>query len=221
MIDYNSASKSYDNTRNASEQLIALFDRGIHFSPSTTVLDFGCGTGNYLHLIQTVYGCKCRGVEPSEGMRVKAKEKNPELVIEPGDHSRIPYPDDFFDFVYMTDVVHHVPDLEKMFQEIKRGPKIEGKTLYCPPSLTPRLKKRFFNHYFPSLSEVEKRRYPDVEGIISKAKATGLDLMSVVVRPYPDTSAISPDLVRTAEEKNWSMFRLLGDEGTMLPAWNG
>jgi len=211
MIDYNAAAKSYDNTRSASKQSIALFDSVIHFSSSTTVLDFGCGTGNYLHLIQTVYDCECRGVEPSEGMRAKAKEKNPELVIEPGDHSRIPYPDDFFDFAYMTDVIHHVPDLGQMFQEIKRVLKQKGKLCIATQSHT-QIEKRFFNHYFPSLSEIEKRRYPDVEGIISNAKATGLDLMSVVVRPYPDTSVISPALVRTAEEKNWSMFRLLGDE---------
>src|SRR5277367_697225 len=120
MIDYNAAAKSYDNTRNASEQLIVLFYKAIRFSSATTVLDFGCGTGNYLHLIQTNYGSRCYGVEPSDGMRIKAKEKNSDLIVEQGDHTRIPYRENFFDFVYMTDVIHHVPDLGQMFQTIKR-----------------------------------------------------------------------------------------------------
>jgi len=211
MIDYNAAAKSYDNTRNASEQLIALFHKAVHFSSAVTILDFGCGTGNYLNLIQTLYGCQCYGVEPSEGMRAKAKEKNSELIIEKGDHTRIPFPDRYFDFTYMTDVVHHVPDSKRMFHEIKRVLKQKGKLCIATQS-HPQIESRFFNQYFPSLSKIEKKRYPDVAGIISNAKAIGFDLISVVVRPYPDISVISAALVRTVEEKNWSMFRLLGDE---------
>jgi SAM-dependent methyltransferase len=211
MINYNAASKSYDNTRGASEELITHFNNVVHFSHSTTVLDFGCGTGSYLNLIQTVYGCKCHGVEPSQGMRVKAKEKNRELRIEAGDHSRIPCADDFFDFVYMTDVIHHVPDLGHMFRTIRRVLKPQGKLCIVTESHA-QIEGRFYNRYFPSLANNEKRRYPDVQDIVRHAEGVGFRLSSVEIRPAPASAAVSASLVRTAEEKNFSMFRLLGDE---------
>ncbi|MCE0521355.1 MAG: class I SAM-dependent methyltransferase [Methylacidiphilales bacterium] len=211
MIDYNAASKSYDNTRNASEQMISLFHDVIHFSQSTTVLDFGCGTGNYLNLIQTSYGCKCYGVEPSDGMRIRAKEKNPDLIIEHGDHAQIPYPEDFFDFVYMTDVIHHVPNLAHMFQTIRRVLKSQGKLCIVTESHA-QIERRFYNRYFPSLAKNEKRRYPDVKEIVHQAEAVGFHLSSVEIRPSPASAAVSTSLVKTVEEKNFSMFRLLSDE---------
>jgi len=211
MIDYNAASKSYDNTRNASEALIALFHKTVHFSNATAVLDFGCGTGNYLHLIQTNYGSRCYGVEPSEGMRIRAKEKNTELIIEPGDHGKIPYPDDFFDFAYMTDVIHHVPDLGRMFQTIRKVLKQQGKLCVVTESHA-QIEARFYNKYFPSLAKNEKRRYPDIQDIVHQAEAVGFRLCSVEIRPAPASAVVSAPLVRTVEEKNFSMFRLLSDE---------
>jgi ubiquinone/menaquinone biosynthesis C-methylase UbiE len=210
MIDYNAASKSYDNTRSASEHLVARFDDVIHFSTMTAVLDFGCGTGNYLNLIKAIYGCKCYGVEPSTGMRARAKEKNPRLIIEEGDHSKIPFSNSFFDFIYMTDVIHHVPDLRLMFITLKEALKPTGKLCIITESHA-QIKGRFYNRYFPSLSENEMRRYPDVAKIISCAKSADFTLVSLDVREAPASSVVSASLVKTVEEKNFSMFRLLND----------
>ncbi len=211
MIDYNAASKSYDNTRNASEALIALFHKAVRFSGASVVLDFGCGTGNYLHLIQTLYGCQCHGVEPSDGMRIKVNEKNPVLIIEQGNHSHIPYPDSFFDFAYMTDVIHHVPDLGQMFQTIRRVLKPQGKLCIVTES-HPQIEARFYNRYFPSLAKNEKQRYPDVQDIVHVAEDTGFQLNFVEIRPASISAAVSASLIRTVEEKNFSMFRLLSNE---------
>ncbi len=210
MIDYNAASKSYDNTRNASQEVLALFDKVIHFSNKTTVLDFGCGTGDYLSLIQTTYGCKCYGIEPSGGMRSKAIEKNPKLIIEQGDHSKNPYYL-LFDFVYMTDVIHHVPDLEQMFQMIEKALKSKGKLCIVTESHA-QIKSRFYNRYFPSLAENEMRRYPDLPKIVSCAEKVGLTLKSLDTRKASASSVVSDALVKTVEEKNYSMFRLLADD---------
>jgi ubiquinone/menaquinone biosynthesis C-methylase UbiE len=211
MIDYNTAAQSYDNTRNASTTLIALFDRTVHFSVATTVLDFGCGTGNYLNFIQTNYGCRCYGVEPSDGMRDKAKEKNLNLIIEQGDHGQIPYPNDFFDFAYMTDVIHHVPDLRLMFQTIKRVLKPKG-TLCIVTESHAQIEGRFYNRYFPSLAIIEKQRYPDVEAIVHQAEFGGFCLSFVEIRAAPASASVSDSLIKTVEEKNFSMFRLISNE---------
>jgi ubiquinone/menaquinone biosynthesis C-methylase UbiE len=211
MIDYDAASKSYDNTRRASEHLMALFHETIRFSDTTTVLDFGCGTGNYLHLIQTLFACQCHGIEPSEGMRIKAQEKNRKLILAQGDHSQIPYPDTFFDFIYLTDVIHHIPDLDRMFQTLKRVLKQTGKLCIVTKSHA-QIEKRFYNRYFPSLAENEKKRYPDIKRIVRHAENAGLDLRTVQIRPAPAPAEVSAPLVRTVEEKNFSMFRMLSPE---------
>ena len=64
MINYNLAAKTYDNTRKSSNNTIKLMNEKIKFNNLTYVLDFGCGTGNYLNEIQKIFSSKCFGVEP-------------------------------------------------------------------------------------------------------------------------------------------------------------
>jgi len=85
-----------------------------------TILDFGCGTGNYMYAIKKLTTAEIYGVEPSDDMREKALSKG--LNVRNGDHSVIPFGDGFFDFIYMTDVIHHVQDLKIMFSEFFRIP---------------------------------------------------------------------------------------------------
>lgn len=59
-------------------------------------------------------------------MREKAIAKNPKIDFVKGDHEHIPFRDSFFDFAYMTDVIHHVPDLVVMFKELNRVLKKNG-----------------------------------------------------------------------------------------------
>jgi len=46
--------------------------------------------------------------------------KNPNITVTKGDLENIPFEDNYFDFVYMTDAIHHIPDIEMMFKEIGR-----------------------------------------------------------------------------------------------------
>lgn len=207
-IDYDSASRSYDNTRSASVGLIEQFNRKVTFSAGTTVLDFGCGTGNYLDTIQRTYGSRCYGVEPSVGMREKAKAKNRELIIEEGDHGRIPFEAGFFDFSYMTDVIHHVPDMAAMFGELRRVLKTGAKLCIVTESHA-QIDARFYNRYFPSIATNEKKRYPDIGEIQRVAVRHRFSSLEVEMLARAVAGVVSAALVRTVEEKNYSMFRQL------------
>jgi SAM-dependent methyltransferase len=125
MIDYAKASVTYDNSRRPDDDVIELMGRRGVFERDRRVLDFGCGTGNYIAEISARSECEIFGLEPSDGMREKANAKNPGVRIEKGDHSRIPFESEHFDFIYMTDVIHHVCDLnllfESLFSKLKRG----------------------------------------------------------------------------------------------------
>ena len=108
-VNYNDISKKYDDVRSADIELINLFMKMIIINENTKILDFGCGTGNYADKLQRITQARVYGVEPSEGMREKARQKNTSLNVVEGNHINIPFEEKFFDFIYMTYVIHHVP----------------------------------------------------------------------------------------------------------------
>lgn len=209
MIDYTVAAETYDHTRTHSDEVIDRFCAAVPLDTSVSVLDFGCGTGNYLSRIHQRFGCHCYGVEPSDGMRNKALSKSGLLQIEKGDHRTIPFPSEMFDFSYMTDVIHHVPSLPSMFQELIRVLKANGRLCIVTESHA-QIDGRFYNRYFPSLVTNEKRRYPDVGEIIARGVETGLFAIAAESISSPPRQ-VSDDFLRNVTEKNWSMFRLLSE----------
>lgn len=210
MINYDIAAETYDHTRIHSDELIDRFCATVSFSPSISVLDFGCGTGNYLSRIHQRFSCQCYGVEPSDGMRSKALSKSGALKIEKGDHLAIPFPSETFDFSYMTDVIHHIPSLPAMFRELVRVLKTGGLLCVVTESHA-QIDGRFYNRYFPSLAANEKSRYPDVAEISMRAQDAGLRVVATESLASPP-SQVSEDFLLNVAEKNWSMFRLLSDE---------
>ncbi|HUJ12096.1 MAG TPA: class I SAM-dependent methyltransferase [Verrucomicrobiae bacterium] len=208
MTDYTDAAETYDNTRTYSDEVIDRFRAGVALTPSTCVLDFGCGTGNYLSRIYERFGCQCYGVEPSDAMRNKAQSKTGSLEIVQGDHLAIPLPSEHFDFCYMTDVIHHVPDVLSMFRELLRVLKA-GAVLCVVTESYAQIDAR--NRYFPSLAVNEKRRYPDIGEISARASEVGFCVTAREVLSSP-ARCISEDFLRNVAEKNWSMFRLLSED---------
>jgi SAM-dependent methyltransferase len=210
MIDYFEASKTYDNTRSTDESVIELMARRGAFAPGSRVLDFGCGTGNYLSEMGGRFGCELFGAEPSAGMRERARAKNPGLRIEEGDHGGLPYDDGFFDLIYMTDVIHHVPDLELLFGTLAAKLARGGRICVATESWR-QIDGRWYNAYFPSLAGNEKGRYPDLATIEACAGSAGLRSAGVDVKGNPGPHAVDKAFLRMVGEKNYSMFRMLGE----------
>ncbi len=209
-IDYTAAALTYDNTRGYSDALIDRFRRTAALGSDAHVLEFGCGTANYLLRIHQRYGCRCYGVEPSEGMRAVACAKSAALRVVEGDHRSIPLPAESFDFAYMIDVIHHVPDLASMFRQLYRVLKADGVLAVVTESHA-QIDGRFYNRYFPSLARLEKRRYPDIGEIAERAAGAGFRCLEVEVFARLEPLVVSEAFIRNVEEKNFSMFRLLAE----------
>ncbi len=207
-MNYDLASKTYDHTRRHSEAILERFAKQVSFTPTTAILDFGCGTGNYLNRLQLAFGCRCCGVEPSEGMRALATAKNGCLEIRPGDHRKVPFASESFDFAFLTDVIHHVPDLALMFSELCRVLKCGG-CLCVVTESHEQIQSRFYNRYFPSLAANEQRRYPKVDCIVQSAVAAGFRYETTAILPAMAPATINEEFLKNVEEKNYSMFRLL------------
>ncbi|MCL2773263.1 MAG: class I SAM-dependent methyltransferase [Oscillospiraceae bacterium] len=204
-IDYNILARDYDLTRTANINIINLFADRLPLD-GKIILDFGCGTGNFAYAIKKLTSADMYGVDPSEGMRTQALTKG--LDVRCGDHASVPFDDNFFDFIYMTDVIHHVPDMKTMFCELSRVLKPSSHICILTESHR-QLETRFWVKYFPAVVATEKKRYPDIPDIINAAKIAGFDEFNVDVTDMESDFTISDEFVRIVEKKGYSMFRLI------------
>ncbi len=214
-VDYNEISQIYDNVRNEEREIIDLFLEEIKATNKTRILDFGCGTGNYANTINKHSVAQVYGVEPSDGMREKAKAKNPNIVFVKGNHECIPFEDNYFDFIYMTDVIHHIPDIGLMFTEIARVLKKGGKICIVTESHN-QIDNRFYVKYFPSTAIVDKERYPDIDEIINEAKSHSLIHIKTTIMNDNNESLVTSDFVELVRNKGYSMFHLIPNDEYIL-----
>lgn len=210
--DYDEAAKTYDNTRNSNDLVLDVFEEKVPFTKTMNILDFGCGTGNYLSELSSRHATNFFGLEPSDGMREKAQTKNSGLLIKKGDHSDIPFKDDYFDFVYMTDVIHHVSNLKELFKNLHRKVKPNGILCIATQSHA-QIETRWYNRYFPSLVRNEQERYPDIDRIIEVAQKNGFHVKEIEIINCGNRNRVTKDFVRMVQEKNYSMFRTLEEVG--------
>ncbi|MCL1882187.1 MAG: methyltransferase domain-containing protein [Defluviitaleaceae bacterium] len=210
VIDYNILSQDYDLTRNINGDTVKQILSKTNITQDSMVLDYGCGTGNYTWAIKKVTNANVFGVEPSDGMREKAQKKGAEIEFKKGDHTSVPFDDGFFDLIYMTDVIHHVPDLNSMFTEFYRVLKPDGKVCVLTESHE-QIEARFFTVYFPTMATKEKERYPDISDIVLAANQCGLLADESVNTSHERTETISKDFINLVENKGFSMFRLISD----------
>jgi SAM-dependent methyltransferase len=209
-VNYNEISKTYDDVREGDLALIQRLIQALPPRPDLRILDIGCGTGNYTDLFQKLTGAQIFGVDPSEGMLEKARQKNTSITFKIGRADNIPFDSDFFDFSYMTDVIHHVPDIVSMFAEIKRVLKPGGAGCIVTQSHQ-QIEARPIAHYFPGTARVDKARYPDIPEIVETANAKGFTKIrseTLLEKPL-ELDAGFLELVR---KKGYSMLHLISDE---------
>jgi len=209
-VNYNEISKTYDDVREGDLALIQRLIQGLPSCADLRILDIGCGTGNYTNLFQNLTQFDVYGVDPSAGMLEKARLKNQHITFKTGLADGIPFEDAFFDFVYMTDVIHHIPDIGAMFVEIRRVLKPSGNGCIVTQSHR-QIEIRPIARYFPGTVRVDKERYPDIYEIIEAAKAQGfIPTGSEILPEKPfELDASYLELVR---KKGYSMLHLISDD---------
>ena len=110
--DYSVASEDYDKTRAAigvDTILGSLARTGVPLGDQT-VLEAGCGTGNYLEALCSHLGCLA-GIDFSESMLAQARAKLSEDVeLTCGSILDMPYEDEQFDGITCNQVIHHLEE---------------------------------------------------------------------------------------------------------------
>lgn len=213
-VNYNEISRVYDDVREGDIALINCFLQELPSEDALNVLDIGCGTGNYTDLFQKVTQAKhyqVHGIEPSEGMIGKSRAKNSHITFKQATAESIPFEDNFFDFVYMTDVIHHIPDIRKMFSEIHRILKLRGKVCIFTQSHR-QIEARPIAQFFPGTVRVDKERYPDIDQVIAAAQFGGLHYLKQDTLFEGDAIELGAEYLELVQKKGWSMLHLLSEE---------
>jgi SAM-dependent methyltransferase len=103
-----------------------------HLPVGSRVMDFGCGTGILFPELM-VQGYRIIGVDLSLDM-LQTGGESPNVSMVCGDGCFLPFAGTSFDAVFCRGSVHHVPDLQRAFQEIVRVLKPGGYLIFSEPS---------------------------------------------------------------------------------------
>lgn len=212
---YDDVSAIYDLVRDADPRVVDLLGKGARLGPSSRVVDLGCGTGSHAFLVAARTGASVTGVEPSAGMLGKAREKTPGSGLKglswvQGSADSIPLGDASAGLVYMTDVVHHVPDLEAMFREIARVLAPGGLVAIASQSHA-QIERRVVARFFPETAEADKRRYPTSSRLAEAAAAAGLSFLKDEAYGEGEPVTVDSSFLELAERKGYSVLAAISD----------
>ena len=136
------------------------------------ILDLGCGTGNLSAALLAFIKADTIGIDKSLQMLKKAKAKEIQVVCADAD-CNLPFNDHSFDVVIGSYVIHHIKNKMSLIAECFRILR-DGSLIFLTSShdqierLHPVIRE-----FFPSLIELDKKRFPEISELDYSFKAAG------------------------------------------------
>jgi ubiquinone/menaquinone biosynthesis C-methylase UbiE len=206
MIDYDQFAADYVRHRRAHPEVLRHLSGAV--GASSRILEVGCGSGNYLGALAASAGCSCLGIDPSEEMLARARERFPGMRFQGGRAEGLEFPPERFDLVFSVDAIHHVTDCPRYFGEAWRVLAPGGKVCTVTDSEWIIRHRQPLAHYFPDTVAVDLGRYPavaDLEEAMHQAGFVAVNRNMVEFR-YELTD------VRPYKARAYSCLRLLSDD---------
>ncbi|HAH31265.1 MAG TPA: hypothetical protein DCL44_03005 [Elusimicrobia bacterium] len=117
----------------AYSRIIGEFVKHIDLSvPNQKVIDLGCGTGAFISRFSQLPFIRY-GMDISPNCIHFARNTYKDVVFDIGDIEKTKYPDETFDAVFLSGVLHHFPDLKNVVKESFRILKKGGVLLAYDP----------------------------------------------------------------------------------------
>jgi ubiquinone/menaquinone biosynthesis C-methylase UbiE len=208
LIDYDQLAADYARHRQVHPEVLKSLISTGEPGPLTSVLEVGCGTGNYINAIARNSGCSAWGIDPSEQMLIHAREGVATVTFMAGRAELLNFPADTFDLVFSVDVIHHVNDQPANFREAYRVLRSDGCVCTVTDSEDVIRHRQPLSVYFPETITVELARYPkivDLEDYMMQAGFTGLQQQTVeysfatnTIQAYRDKAFSSLHLIPEA-----------------------
>jgi len=180
-IDYDEIAPRYSAARSMSAETADTWAKMMgSFLPNSepvTVLDLGCGTGRFTALIAERFPVRVIGVDLSFGMlhRAASDVKQGDVYFSAASAESLPLQDNCCDFVWMSQVIHHVVDRQACARELHRVVKPDGVVLVrgtfgdrlesCPT----------YFRFFPT-ARVIASQVPTIPDVLQTFRAAGFRL---------------------------------------------
>ncbi len=209
-VDYDKFSKVYDKVREGNPEMVHQILDGVSLSGSSLVLDIGCGTGNNTLLLASTVQANVIGLDISQGMLQKAYEKQSQILFVQAPADCIPVASETIEFVYMTEVLHHLPDIPATLHEICRILKSSGSFCIVTQSHK-QIDRRMTSRFFPASVAVDKERYPDIdviEDLLFKAGFSAVNSKEYTYSPV----RLGDEYLETVTKRGFSMLHKISNE---------
>ena len=213
MKEFTKIAQDYDKGRSGEDVLFwAGETKGLaRLDEESIILDMGCGTGIYTVGLLEQTSATITGLDPSVGMLSQAKEKTHFVHWFNAVGERLPIRSGVLDCIFSSQVWHHITEKQKTADECERVLKIGGKVVIRTISHE-QLRRKVVFKFFPEIMENQLRVYPSNEEFSSYFKKAGFNsvsFQSYELERYQEASLF----IEVAQEKLWSMFRPISQEG--------
>jgi len=196
----------YDELRPVDANWWELFDTIVRAGElrGARVLEVGCGTGRLAHALAEREAARVWAVDASPEMVERAKSLGVNARVARAE--ALPFKRGWFDAAVLRMVVHLV-DRPRVLAEVERilGP--GGRAVIAtedPPSFD----DVWFAHYFPSVPDLERGRFPDEARLRAELTAAGLSDMRVE-RLVQERTIARDQALDILRSKAYSTFGLL------------
>lgn len=174
--------------------------------PGDLLLDLGSGTGSWARAFVSWFaGVQVLAVEPSAAMRARSVY----LPVVAGHAAHVPVVDGVVDAVWMSTMIHHVPDLTAAARELRRVVR-PGAPLLIRSVFAGRHDGIALVRHFPEAATVLDT-YPSVAGVEAAFGEAGF--RTVALERVPQTTAGSlGEVAATLRRDAHTPLKLISDE---------
>lgn len=175
----------YDITRKADPEIARRIRNHLQLIKGSSVVDIGCGTGNYTIALQQM-GLEMTGADISSIMLDSAKIKNHNIAWIEANAFELPFDDSAFRGAFSTLVIHHYEELEGPFREVFRVIS-EGRFVIFTSS-PEQMRNYWLVEYFPKAMESACKQMPPIEKVVDTLLNVGFSNVG------SETFMVQPDL---------------------------
>lgn len=170
-MNYDLLAADYAATRRVHPGILAQLAAAIRTAGAHTVLEAGCGTGNYAAALHGATGARLLGVEPAAGMLAFAQAAG--VTGCQGKAEALPLCAGAVALVFTVDVVHHLRGVPAYFGEAFRVLRAGG--LLCTATDSPEIiaQRRPLAIYWPQTVASELQRYHPIPRLLEWMAAAG------------------------------------------------
>ncbi len=205
IIDYDKVAAEYAQHRQVHPRVLQSLLEISGVSSASKVLEVGCGTGNYILAVESLTGGVCWGIDPSEQMLSRARERSEKIRFQLGRAEELNFSPGFFDLVFSVDVIHHAGGRPAYFREAHRVLRAGGRVCTVTDSEWIIRHRQPLSVYFPESVELELDRYPRIAQLREFMERTrfGEIIRNTVEFPYQLTD------VQAYRDKAFSSLHLI------------